>query len=85
MRRELEVAPAPRGSFEVSSKAEHPKSARVRPPAPFSGSAVYRRSGSIRSPRGKLTGSLAADLWGVKVRLAGARAKAFLMNLHPGF
>jgi hypothetical protein len=57
----------------------------VKPPPPFSGSAVYRRTGSLRSPHGKLTGSLAVDLWGVKVRLAGAKAKAFLINLHPGF
>jgi hypothetical protein len=85
VRRDLEVVPAPGTTFEVSSKAEHPKSATVKPPAPFSGSAVYRRMGSIRSPRGKLTGSLAADIWGVKVRLAGAKAKSFLINLHPGF
>ncbi len=64
--------------------AEHPKSATVKPPAPFSGSAVYRSTGSIRSPTsGKLTGSLSVDIFGVKVRLAGPRAKASLINFHP--
>jgi hypothetical protein len=73
-------------AFKVGSKAEHPKSATVRPPAPFSGSAVYRSGGSIRSPAGgKLTGSLSVDLFGVKVPLAGPSAKASLINFSPGF
>ena len=84
-KRELEVEPAAGRDFEVSSKAEHPKSARVRPPAPFSGTAAYRQSGSIRAPRGKLTGSLRADIYGVTVRLAGPTVKAALFNFHPGF
>lgn len=84
--RTLEVVGAPGSDFGVSSTAEHPKSATVKPPAPFSGSAVYRSAGSIRSPAsGKLTGSLSVDLFGVKVRLAGASAKASLINLNPGF
>jgi hypothetical protein len=84
--RTIELEKAPGAAFKVSSKAEHPKSARVRPPAPFSGSAVYRSMGSIRSaPGGKLTGSLSVDIYGVKVRLAGPRATASLINLNPGF
>jgi hypothetical protein len=84
--RVVEVTGVPGRAFEVSSKAEHPKSATVDPPAPFSGSAVYRSAGGIRSPAGgKLTGSLSVDLFGVKVRLAGPRAKASLLNVNPGF
>jgi hypothetical protein len=83
--RAVEVTGVPGHDFKVSSKAEHPKSATVRPPAPFSGSAVYRSAGSIRSAApGKLTGSLSADIFGVKVRLAGARTKASLINFNPG-
>jgi hypothetical protein len=83
--RTIEVVAAPESDFKVSSKAEHPKLATVRPPAPFSGSAAYRRGGTIRSPAiGKLTGSLSVDMFGVKVRLAGPRAKASLINLTPG-
>jgi hypothetical protein len=71
-------------AFKVGSKAEHPKSATVRPPAPFSGSAVYHSGGSVRSPAGgKLTGSLSVDLFGVKVPLAGPSAKASLINFSP--
>jgi hypothetical protein len=84
--RVLEVVDAPGSDFDVSSTAEHPKSATVKPPAPFSGSATYRSTGSIRSATtGKLTGSLSVDISGVKVRLAGARSKASLINLTPGF
>jgi hypothetical protein len=73
-------------ALEAGSKAEHPTSATVAPPAPFSGSAVYRSAGSIRSPAsGELTGSLSVDLFGAKVRLAGPRAKASLINLNPGY
>ena len=82
--RTLEVVGAPGSDFDVSSNAEHPKSATVKPPAPFSGSATYRSTGSIRSATiGKLTGPLSVDIFGVKVRLAGARAKASLINLRP--
>ncbi len=85
-RRELQaLRVSPGSAFKVSSTAEHAKAARVRPPAPFFGNAVYRRLGSLRSPRGKLSGSLSVDLYGVKVRLAGAKAKASLFNFHPGF
>ncbi len=86
--RVIEVAAAPASSYKVSSTAERPKSATVRPPAPFSGSAVYRGAGagSLRSPSiGRLTGSLSVDLFGVEVRLAGPRAKASLINLNPGY
>jgi hypothetical protein len=83
--RTLEVADAPGSDFEVSSTAEHPKSATVKPPAPFSGSATYRSTGSIRSATiGKLTGPLSVDIFGVKVPLAGPSAKASLINLSPG-
>lgn len=83
--RAIEVVDAPVSDFTVSSTGEHPKSATVRPPAPFSGSAVYRSGGDIRSPMsGKLTGSLSVDILGVKVRLAGSRARASLFNLNPG-
>jgi hypothetical protein len=83
--RVIEIAGAPSSDYKVSSTAEHPKSATLRPPAPFSGSAIYRSSGSIRSPMsGTLTGSLAVRILGVKVRLTGARSKASLINLEPG-
>jgi hypothetical protein len=83
--RTLEVSRAPGEDFKVSSKAERPKSATLRPPAPFSGGAHFERAGSIRSPAsGKLTGSLAVDIYGVKVRLAGGRVKASLFNFNPG-
>lgn len=82
--RMLEVV-APGSDFAVSSTAEHPKSAMVKPPAPFSGSATYRSTGSIRSATtGKLIGPLSVDILGVKVRLAGTRSKASLINLTPG-
>lgn len=69
----------------MSSTAEHPKSATVKPPAPFSGSATYRSTGSIRSATiGKLTGPLSVDIFGVRVRLAGPSAKASLINFSPG-
>lgn len=72
--------------FKVASKAEHPEEATVRPPAPFSGSAIYRNAAGIRSPAsGTLTGSLSVDLFGVKVPLAGPSVKASLINLNPGF
>jgi hypothetical protein len=84
--RTLEAVERTGVGFKVASKAEHPEWATVRPPAPFHGSAVYRNAGSIRSPvSGTLTGSLSADLFGVKVRLAGPRAKAALANVNPGF
>ncbi len=84
--RVIEVTGAPSHDFKVGSKAEHPKSAIVRPPMPFAGSAAYRSTGSIgSSASGKMTGSLSVDLFGVKVRLAGARAKASLINLNPGY
>jgi hypothetical protein len=83
--RTLEVAGV-NSDFDVSSTAEHPESATVKPPAPFSGTADYQSTGSIRSAgSGKLTGTLLVDLFGVKVRLAGARTKASLFNLTPGF
>jgi hypothetical protein len=83
--RTIEIEKSAEAGFKVSSNAEHPKSATVRPPAPFSGSAVYRRSGSIRSPgSGKLTGSLSADIFGVDVPLTGPKAKASLINFSPG-
>jgi hypothetical protein len=83
--RVLEVVGAPGSDFDVSSTAEHPKSATVKPPAPFTGSATYRSIGSIRSATiGKLTGPLSVDIFGVKVRLAGARSKASLINFDPG-
>lgn len=82
----VEVTGVAGSDFKISSKAEHPKSATVKPPAPFSGTAVYRSAGSIRSSAsGKLTGSLSADIFGVRVRLAGPRAKASLINFSPGF
>jgi hypothetical protein len=84
--RAVEVTGVPGRAIEAGSKAEHPKSATVTPPAPFSGSAVYRSAGSIRSAAsGKMTGSLSVDLFGVKVRLAGPRAKASLINFNPGY
>jgi hypothetical protein len=84
--RVLEVVDAPGSDFDVGSTAEHPKSATVEPPAPFSGSATYRSTGSIRSATtGKLTGPLSVNIFGVKVRLAGAHSKASLINLNPGF
>jgi hypothetical protein len=84
--RTLEAVEKTSAGFKVSSKVEHPEWATVKPPAPFSGSAVYRNAGSIRSPvSGTLTGSLSVDLFGVKVRLAGPRAKAALANINPGF
>lgn len=84
--RAVEVTGVPGRAFEAGSKAEHPKSATVTPPAPFSGSAVYRSAGSVRSSAsGKLTGSLTVDLFGVKARLAGPHAKASLINLNPGY
>jgi hypothetical protein len=83
--RTLEVEKAPGGDFKVSSKAERPKSATLRPPSPFSGSAHYEGVGSIRAPAsGKLTGSLSADIYGVKARLAGPGTKASLFNFNPG-
>jgi hypothetical protein len=83
--RTLEVEKAPAADFKVSSKAERPKSATLRPPAPFSGSAHYQRVGSIRAPvSGKLTGSLSVDIYGVEARLAGAGAKVSLFNFNPG-
>jgi hypothetical protein len=83
--RTLEVEKAPGAAFKVSSKAEHPKSARLRPPSPFTGSAHYERVGSIRAPvDGKLTGSLSVDIYGVEARLAGPGAKASLFNFNPG-
>jgi hypothetical protein len=83
--RTIEIEKSAAAGFKVSSKAEHPKSATVTPPAPFSGSAVYRRSGSIRSPgRGKLTGSLSADIYGVEVPLTGPDERVSLINLSPG-
>jgi len=84
--RAVEVTGVPGHDFAAASKAEHPSLATVRPPAPFSGSAVYQSAGSIRSAAsGKLTGSLSVDLFGVKVSLAGRRAKASLINLNPGY
>jgi hypothetical protein len=84
--RTIEVVGAAGAEFKFSSKAEHPGWATVRPPGPFSGRATYRKVATIRSPAsGKLTGSLAVDIFGVKVRLAGARAKALLGNFNPGF
>jgi hypothetical protein len=84
--RTIEVEGAPQSAFKVSSTSEHPKWAKLRPPAPFSGSGVYRNLGSIRSPySGRLRGSLSVDLFGVKVRLAGPRVKAGLANLAPDF
>jgi hypothetical protein len=83
--RTIEVVGAPDSDFKVGSTAEHPKSATVSPPAPFSGPATYRSTGSIRSATtGKLTGPLSVDILGVKVPLAGARSKASLINLTPG-
>jgi hypothetical protein len=83
--RTIEVVGAADSDFKVSSTAEHPKSATVSPPAPFSGSAAYRSTGSIRSATiGKLTGPLSVDIFGVKVRLAAAHSKASLINLSPG-
>jgi hypothetical protein len=84
--RTLELARTFGADFKVSSKAERPKSATVRPSAPFSGSAHFERVGSIRSAtHGKFTGSLAVDIFGVKARLAGGRATASLFNFNPGF
>jgi hypothetical protein len=83
--RTLEAVEKTGVGFKVASKVEHPEWATVRPPAPFSGSAVYRNAGDIRSPvSGTLTGSLSVDLFGVKVRLAGPQAKAALANVNPG-
>jgi hypothetical protein len=83
--RSIELEESAAAGFKVSSNAEHPKGATVRPPGPFSGSAVYRRSGDIRSPwSGELIGSLSVDLFGVKVPLAGHSAKASLINFLPG-
>jgi hypothetical protein len=84
--RGIELGRAAGSSFKVSSKAEHPKAAKIRPPTPFSGSANYRSAGGIRSTAsGKLTGSLSVDIYGVKVRIAGPRTTASLFNLNPGF
>ena len=77
--RTLDVGGAPGPDFKVSSKAEHPASARVRPPAPFSGSGHYSRV------RGKLTGTLSVDILGKRVPLAGERSKAGLFNFQTGF
>lgn len=83
--RSIALEESPAAGFKVSSNAEHPKRATVRPPGPFSGSAVYRSSGSIRSPRsGELIGLLSVNLFGIKVPLAGPSAKASLINFLPG-
>ena len=82
----LELHEAPGAAFRVSSNAERPKSAALRPPSPFSGYAHYRRVGSIRAPaRGRLTGSLLVSIYGVEARLAGPGAKASLFSFNPGF
>jgi hypothetical protein len=83
--RMIEVVGAPYSAFQVSSTAEHPLSARVKAPAPFFGSATYSSAGDIRSPAtGGLIGTLSVDIFGVKIRLAGPRVKAGLVNLNPG-
>jgi hypothetical protein len=83
--RSIDLEESAAGAFKVSSNSEHPKRATVRPPGPFSGSAVYRRSGGISSPgSGELIGSLSVDLFGIKVPLAGPGAKASLINFLPG-
>lgn len=83
--RTIEVVGAPYSTFDVSSTAEHPRSARVKAPAPFFGSGTYSSAGDIRSPAtGGLIGTLSVDIFGVKVRLAGPRVKAGLVNLNPG-
>jgi hypothetical protein len=83
--RTIEMAPVAGSDFKVSSKIERPEWATVRPPAPFFGRATYRKIGTVRTPASsRLTGSLSADIFGVKVRLAGAAATASLVNLNPG-
>jgi hypothetical protein len=83
--RTIAISEAAAAGLKVASTSEHPESATVKPPAPFSGSAVYRSAGSIRSPAsGELAGSLSVDLFGVKVTVAGARSRASLINLTPG-
>lgn len=77
--RSFDLLPAPGADFKVSSGAERPASARVHPPAPFSGAGQYSRA------RGSLVGSLSVDLLGKRVRLAGRDSKAGLFNLNPGF
>lgn len=76
--RRLDLPGITDADFEVSSKAEHPASATVRPPAPFSGRAFYSKA------RGNLTGSLSVDLLGKRVRLAGRDSKAGVFNFNPG-
>lgn len=83
--RTIEVVQAPGAEFKVSSKAEYPEWATVRPPAPFSGTATYRKIETTSSSvSGTLSGSLSAHIFGIKVRLAGARAKPLLANFNPG-
>jgi hypothetical protein len=84
--RTVEIVQRGEANFKVNSRSEFPRWATVRPPAPFSGSAVYRTYGNPRSPSwGKLTGSLSVEIFGVKVPLVGPRATSSLINLHPGF
>ncbi len=81
--RALEVVGAPNSDFAVSSTAEHPKSATVKPPAPFSGSAIYRSTGSIRSATtGKLTGRSPSTSSASKSASPGL-LEASLINLDP--
>jgi hypothetical protein len=60
--------------FEIAPGAQRPPSATLRPPAPFSGEAIYSRKGH------KLTGDLSVDFLGLKLRIAGAHTIAYLDN-----
>jgi hypothetical protein len=84
-RRRIEVVKASGQDFVASSKAQYPESAKVRPPGPFTGSAVFER-GDLRShSRGLLSGPLFADIYGVKVRVDSREGEALLFNFNPGF
>jgi hypothetical protein len=60
--------------FEIAPGARKPPSATLRPPAPFSGDAIYSRKGHT------LLGDLSVDLLGLRLRLAGPHTVAFLDN-----
>ena len=77
-KRYIEATGVPRKDFQVGSTAEFPNRAKVTPPAPFSGKAYYSKA------RGTFTGTLSADFFGKRVRLAGPKSKAGLINFDPG-
>jgi hypothetical protein len=85
VRRRIEVAKASGQDFVASSKAKYPESAKVRPPGPFSGSAIFERGDPSAHGRGLLSGPLYVDIYGVKVRVDSREGEAILFNFNPGF